>query len=55
MSHLYGKLEALEPFEAAEIKKRLKKHQKKRVLKVNNYLWQWPKCMVLNYRIQLKY
>ena len=28
MSHLYGKLEALEPFEAAEIKKRLKKYKR---------------------------
>ena len=28
MTHLYGKLEALEPFEAAEIKKRLKKYKR---------------------------
>ena len=35
MNHLYGKLEALEPFEAAEIKKTIKV-QKRQVLKVNN-------------------
>ena len=37
MTHLYGKLEALEPFEAADIKKQLKKYKRKQVLKVNNY------------------
>lgn len=36
MNHLYGKLEALEPFEAAEIKKTIKEVQKRQVLKVNN-------------------
>ena len=59
MQHLYGKLEALEPFEAAEIKKQSKKFKKKQVLKVNNYLCQYvllllDKCMVLNCQIQLK-
>ena len=58
MQHLYGKLEALEPFEAAEIKT-IKKFKKKQVLKVNNYLCQYvllllDKCMVLNCQIQLK-
>ena len=36
MNHLYGKLEALEPFEAEEIKKTIKEVQKRQVLKVNN-------------------
>ena len=36
MTHLYGKLEALEPFEA-DIKKTIKEVQRKQVLKVNNY------------------
>ena len=36
MTHLYGKLEALEPFEAAD-RKQLKKYKRKQVLKVNNY------------------
>ena len=38
MNHLYGKLEALEPFEAAEIKKTIKEVQKKLESKVNNCL-----------------
>ena len=37
MTHLYGKLEALEPFEAATLRKQLKKYKRKQVLKVNNY------------------
>ena len=37
MTHLYGKLEALEPFEAVTLRKQLKKYKRKQVLKVNNY------------------
>ena len=33
MNHLYGKLEALEPFEAAEIKKTIKEVQKETGIK----------------------
>ena len=37
MTHLYSKLEALEPFEAADIKKTIKEVQKETGIKVNNY------------------
>ena len=58
MQHLYGKLEALEPFEAAEIKNN-QRSSKETGIKVNNYLCQYvllllDKCMVLNCQIQLK-
>ena len=38
MTHLFSKLEALEPFEAAEIKRQLKKFKRNRNKKASNYL-----------------
>ncbi len=61
MTHLFSKLEALEPFEAAEIKKTIKEVQKRTGIKGKQLfmpirvLLVTGQCMVLIYQIQLKY
>ena len=50
MTHLYGKLEALEPFEAVTLRKQLKKYKRKQVLKVNNYSCLFVLCNWSNAR-----